>query len=50
MFREIGVEVPTRTTVPAKPEAATEELFKTKAQALAPKYKTEFVEPTQETH
>jgi len=43
MFREIGVEVPTRTTVPPKPEAAMEESFKAKARALAPKYKTEFV-------
>jgi hypothetical protein len=50
MFREIGVEVPTRTTVPPKPEAATEESFKAKAQALAPKYNAEFVEPTQETY
>ena len=50
MFREIGVEVPTRTTVPPKAEAAMEESFKAKAQALAPKYKTEFVEPTRETY
>jgi len=45
MFREIGIEVPTRTTVPAKPDGATEESFKAKARALAPEYKTEFVEP-----
>ncbi len=44
MFRELGVEVPTRTTVPPKPDAATAESFKAKAQALAPKYRTEFVE------
>jgi hypothetical protein len=31
-------------------EAATEESFEAKAQALAPKYKTEFVEPIQETY
>ena len=43
MFREVGVEVPTRTSVPPKPDPATEESFKEKAQALAPKYKTEFV-------
>ncbi len=43
MFREIGVEVPTRTTVSSKPDAAAEELLKAKARALAPKYKTEFV-------
>jgi quercetin dioxygenase-like cupin family protein len=49
MFREIGVQVPTRTTVPPKPAAAAQESFKAKAQALAPKYKTEFVAPTQGT-
>ena len=49
MFREIGVQVPTRTTVPPKPAAAAQESFKAKAQALAPKYKTEFVGPTQKT-
>jgi len=43
LFREVGVEVPTRTTVPPKPDAATQESFRAKAQALAPKYKTEFV-------
>jgi quercetin dioxygenase-like cupin family protein len=47
MFTEIGVRVPSRTTVPPKPEAAMFESFKAKAQALAPKYKTEFVPPTQ---
>jgi quercetin dioxygenase-like cupin family protein len=46
MFRELGVEVPTRTTTPPKPDAATAESFKAKAQALAAKYKTEFVEPS----
>lgn len=50
MFREMGVEVPTRTTVLPKPDAATEESFKARAQALAPKYKTELLKPTQETH
>jgi quercetin dioxygenase-like cupin family protein len=50
MFRELGVEVPTRTTIPPTPDSATEESFKAKAQALAAKYKTEFVAPTQETH
>ena len=48
MFREIGVEVPTRTSVPPKPEAAAEELFKAKAKALAPKYKTELLATTRE--
>jgi quercetin dioxygenase-like cupin family protein len=43
MFKELGVEVPTRTTVPPKPEPAMDESFKAKAHALAPKYKTEFV-------
>ena len=43
MFRELGIEVPTRTTAAPKPDAAAAELFKAKAQALAPKYKTEFV-------
>ena len=46
MFREIGIEVPTRTTVAPKPDAAAEESFKAKAQALAGKYKTEFVKPS----
>jgi quercetin dioxygenase-like cupin family protein len=50
MFREIGVEVPTRTAVPPGADAATEEALKGKAQALAAKYKTELVAPTQETH
>jgi quercetin dioxygenase-like cupin family protein len=48
MFREIGVEVPTRTSVPPKPEAAAEESFKAKAKALAPKYKTELLATTRE--
>jgi quercetin dioxygenase-like cupin family protein len=43
MFRELGVEVSTRTMAAPKPDAATAESFKAKAQALAPKYKTEFV-------
>ncbi len=43
MFREIGVEVPTRTTVLPKPAAAAAEALKARAQALAPKYNTEFV-------
>ncbi len=43
MFRELGVEVPTRTSTPPKPDPATIGSFKAKAQALAPKYKTEFV-------
>jgi quercetin dioxygenase-like cupin family protein len=50
MFRELGVEVPTRTAIAPKPDSATEESFKAKARALAPQYKTEFVELTQETY
>jgi quercetin dioxygenase-like cupin family protein len=50
MFRELGVGVPTRTTVPPWPEAAVEESFKAKARALAPKYKTELLGPTQKSH
>jgi len=34
--------------VPPKPEAAAEELFKAKAKALAPKYKTELLATTRE--
>ena len=43
-FKEIGVPVATRTTAPPKlDQAAQGELIK-KARALAPKYRTEFVE------
>ncbi len=43
MFRELGIEVPSRTAVSPKPDGAAAELFRAKARALAPKYKTEFV-------
>jgi quercetin dioxygenase-like cupin family protein len=44
-FREIGVVVASRTTAPPKlDEAAAVELRK-KAEALAPKYRTEFLRP-----
>ena len=46
MYREIGVEVPTRTSTPPKPDAATAEAFKAKVLALGPKYKTEVVQPS----
>ena len=42
-FLEIGVPVATRTTLPPKPDAAAEQAFRARAQALAPKYKTEFL-------
>jgi quercetin dioxygenase-like cupin family protein len=50
MFREMGVRVPTRTTVPPRPDAATAESLKARAQALAPKYKTELLKPVPDTH
>ena len=42
-FLEIGVPVATRTTLPPKPDAAAEQAFRARAQALAPKSKTEFL-------
>jgi quercetin dioxygenase-like cupin family protein len=42
-FREIGVPVATRTTPPPKLGAAAQAEFRTKAEALAPKYRTEFM-------
>jgi quercetin dioxygenase-like cupin family protein len=44
-FREIGVPVATRTTPPPKLDAAAQAEFRTKAEALAPKYRTEFLKP-----
>lgn len=43
-FLEVGVPVATRTTPPPKPDPAAEDAFRAKAQALAPKYKTEFLQ------
>ena len=43
-FMEVGVPVETRTTAPPKPDAAAQQAFRAKAEALAPKYKTEFLE------
>ena len=42
-FMEVGVPVATRTTPPPKPDAAAQEALKAKTEALAPKYKTEFL-------
>lgn len=42
-FAEVGVLVPTRTTPPPKPDPAAQAEFKAKAEALAPKYRTEFL-------
>jgi quercetin dioxygenase-like cupin family protein len=42
-FAEIGIPVATRTTPPPKLDPAAQAEFKTKAEALAPKYKTEMV-------
>jgi quercetin dioxygenase-like cupin family protein len=43
LFLEIGVPVETRTTPPPKPDAAAEETFRARAEALAPKYRTELL-------
>jgi quercetin dioxygenase-like cupin family protein len=43
LFREVGIEVPTRTTAAPKPDAAAQESLKAKAKALATKYHTEFL-------
>ena len=43
LFLEVGVPVATRTTPPPKPDAATEEAFRARAEALAPKYRTELL-------
>jgi quercetin dioxygenase-like cupin family protein len=42
-FREIGVQVATRTTAPPKLDEAAQAEFRTKAAALAPKYRTELL-------
>ncbi|MBC7795287.1 MAG: cupin domain-containing protein [Pyrinomonadaceae bacterium] len=44
-FREVGVPVANRTTPPAKLDEAAQAEFKAKSEALAPKYKTEFLAP-----
>jgi len=43
-FREVGVPVATRTTPPPKLDESTQAVFKAKALALAPRYRTEFLE------
>lgn len=44
-FRQLGVVVETRTTPPAALDAAAFAVFREKAAALAPKFRTEFVKP-----
>jgi quercetin dioxygenase-like cupin family protein len=43
LFAQVGVPVATRTMPPPKPDAATQAELKAKAEALAPKYRTEFL-------
>ena len=43
-FEQVGVRVATRTTPPPKLEAAAQAAFMAKAEELAPKYRTEFLE------
>jgi quercetin dioxygenase-like cupin family protein len=42
-FAEVGVPVATRTTAPPKLDQAAQAEFKAKAEALAPKYRTELL-------
>ena len=44
-FAQVGVPVATRTTPPPKPDEAAQAEFIKKAQALAPKYRTELLKP-----
>jgi quercetin dioxygenase-like cupin family protein len=44
-FLEVGTPVATRTTPPPKPDEAAQKAFKAKAEALAPKYRTELLPP-----
>jgi hypothetical protein len=44
-FQEIGVPVATRTTPPPPLDAAAAAEFRAKAQALALKYRSEFLKP-----
>lgn len=44
-FAQVGVPVATRTTPPPKPDKAARAEFMKKAQALAPKYRTELLKP-----
>jgi len=43
LFFEVGVPVATRTTTPPRPDAAQQEAFRSRAAALAPKYRTELL-------
>jgi quercetin dioxygenase-like cupin family protein len=43
-FAQVGVPVATRTTVPPKLDDAAQAEFRAKAEALAPKYKTELLQ------
>jgi len=44
-FTQVGVPVSSRTSPPPKPDKATQAAFIAKAQALAPKYRTELLGP-----
>ncbi|MEH1945532.1 MAG: cupin domain-containing protein [Nostoc sp.] len=44
-FMEVGVLVATRTTAPPKLDEAAQAAFKSKSEALAPKYRTEILKP-----
>ena len=44
-FAQVGVSVATRTTPLPKPDHAAEKAFKEKAEALAPKFRTELLKP-----
>jgi quercetin dioxygenase-like cupin family protein len=44
-FAEVGIPVATRTTPPPPLDEAAQAEFRAKAEALAPKYKTEFLPP-----
>jgi hypothetical protein len=44
MFLELGVKLPTRTTPPPSLDEAAQKEFRTKAEALASKYKTELLQ------
>ncbi len=43
-FRETGVPIATRTAAPPELDATAQDTLKAKAMALAPKYRTEFLE------
>jgi hypothetical protein len=45
-FREVGVPVATRTTPPPSLDPAALAAFIAKAEALAPKYRTELLPPS----